>query len=98
MGTLNLCNTTKETTATTRANTSRPPRRSLGKQDLRGEEGRQVRYDADHRRRDPYEDRAKPTVVGQELYIRGQHEDEQEAGQERGVGRHGGPERPVEER
>src|SRR5215208_1030827 len=50
-----------------------------GEQDLRGEVHREVRDDAYHGRRDPDEDGPKAAIVGEELYVRGQEEDEQEA-------------------
>src|SRR5918998_1698005 len=45
----------------------------------------------------PHEDGPEPAVVGQELYVRGEQEDEQEASQERRVGSDRRPERPVKQ-
>src|SRR5215203_4102040 len=64
---------------------------TVGEQDLRGD-------DADYGSGDPNKDGPEPPVVGQQLYVRGEQEDEQEARQERRVGSDQSPQRPVEQR
>src|SRR5215216_3638776 len=72
-------------------------REAVGEQDLRGEVHSEVGDHTNDRSRNAHSDGPDPLVVGQEFYVRGGQEDEQETRQERRVGGGQSPQSPVKQ-